>query len=171
MTKFAGFSEAARLYASNIEVVREMEKAYLADVATFLEAFQQELQRLLAPKVFSWWETKDRNRYWWRGEAQRTEVGYLWFTSREPTEIDHEGLALIGGTDIKDTAVHEALKRLPDSRPDLGLEQDGRDRWTTFHLLLDFEGEEYFETAAQRVANVLIAMDEVVADAKRSRRK
>ncbi len=169
---FPGFSEAARLYAANIEVVREMQKAYKTDVLACLESLERELQRLLAPEELNVYETKDKNRYLWLGKKQpRGEVPYLWFTNYDPDEIDHQGVVLTAGYDPKDDGVLEGLHELRARREDLGLEPiEGTSRYYIFSVSIDFAGEDFVDVGARHLAEVLKEMNEV-ARAIRGRKR
>jgi hypothetical protein len=160
---FTKFSEAGRLYAANIEVVREMEKAYRADVSAFLEVFEREVQRLVAPEELNVYQTKDANRYLWLGKNRtRTDAPYLWFTNYNTDDIDHEGIVLTAGFERKDDAVLEGLGRLRDNGKELHLDPiDGASRYYIFAVPVDFDGDDFMEVGARRVAAVLKAMNEI----------
>jgi hypothetical protein len=169
---FTKFSDAGRLYASNVGVVREMEKAYRADVVALLEEFERAIQRFVVPEKFSVHDTGRANRYWWLGDDRSwNETAYLYFSKFDPDELDHEGIVITAGTELKNDALLAALIALPKKTEALGLETNPEaDRWNAFTLSLDFEGDDFIEKGARQVASVLKAVAEIERATRPGRR-
>ena len=159
MSDFKGFSPAAQLYASNFDTVKEMDRAYKVEVAAFLAMLEDRIREIVAPVMFSWWETSSGNRYWWLGEGGRGDSVYLWFKN-DPSELDHTGIVVTGGTDLREEAVRGALLGLTSNAALALVPCDGVSRFNVFTASVDFVGDDFAQTLAVRIAAILSAMED-----------
>lgn len=158
MTIFTGFDEAARLYADNYAVVKEMEKAYRENVTCCLSALEDAVKRCLEPVSFRMYSTS-AYRYWCSGEGGHRHRPYLWFAHNDPSFIDHRGISLLAvAPDCASVRQVEALRGLV-----LGADLDQGRRTGGFELfdfVVDFNGDNFVEVAAKQIAVILTAMAE-----------
>jgi hypothetical protein len=155
------FSELARLYLKNLDVVKAARDAYEADSCKIAESLEKRITALIAPQSFNG-VNKRPYRHWWVGEGTYQDA-YLYLNRRDPDYINHEGIALSAATDRDDRAILDALGRLVDID---ALALTGRDepvKYDVFGLDIKFAGDDFIEETAQKIAAVLRAMHEVVA--------
>jgi hypothetical protein len=158
MILFTKFSQAARLYAENVEIVRQMEKAYEADARALVGTLEAMLKERLPD--FHSKETSSTRRYWWQGSDVFGVAPYVWFWAVEPMCTKHDCMWVAGGYDANEPDLWDRLRELV-ANPQLKLNRSGEkpSRYELFEMLLEVEGDGALERSADRVADVLRAMN------------
>ncbi len=109
------FGEASRLYAENLPVVREMEKAFTEDLERFFRQLSEAvvigaepLTVTSLPNGKSW--------YWWSGPTEwEQERPKVWCTWSDPEIITESRLSLYVGSATLDGPAQERVRALAAS--------------------------------------------------------
>lgn len=156
MTEFTGFSVAAKLYAENIALVREMERTYKEEVEACLKSLEVALELVVAPQKLNSHSTPSGYRYWWLGDRSR-DAAHLSFNRWDPDDLNPVRLSLRAGSDEKQEAALDALVKLGI---DEGLQAfDEADRNNIFYFEVPLEGDAFVEKAAGKIGGVLQSME------------
>ena len=163
MPQFAGFSEAARLYAENAKLVDAMRLAFQRDVDEFLDSVQDEMASRInleaAPLQLQHRVTKGY-KYWWIGEDEREQNDYpqLWINRTLP-EIVHPGTLVL--TAISPKAQGDQLSKLSA----IGLMDEfksccspGGKPWNLFVVRITGLHDPKTSETAGKIADILVAL-------------
>lgn len=157
MSGFNGFSEAARLYSENVDLIEEVKRAYDESATAFLDGLEREIQRQVAPVRFNS-EKAARSRSWWLGTAEREQSAYLWLVNG-PDKLDHDGIVCGAYADQASERQIEAVRRLAEHAELDLIVKNGKT--LLFDLVIDFEEpnpQRLIEATAQHFARVLREM-------------
>lgn len=156
------FTEAATLYAQNIPVVKEMEKAYKEDLRRFFELVGQSVQKGLAPSVITSVIDKGAWYSWLGSEEWSDRRVAVWSTWDQSTIMTESKVSFDVGTRSLDPGEIERYAALGRTAP---LEKWFRAKkpstWTLFRLEATWKAEEDpVEAAAAPVAAMLRVLEQ-----------
>lgn len=161
MKKFQKFSEAARLYAENANVVDIMYESFQQNINEFLDSLRDEIRHLVAPENFQEKITTGY-RYWWLADNNLDKDSYpqLWLGSTDPS-IVFPGNLVLWAISPKDSG--ENLKRLVEIANKSELkrycEHAKGGPWSLFTVNVQYTEEDPVEKAAKPIADVLLELD------------
>ncbi len=153
MTNFAWFDEAARLYAENFDVVKEMERAYREGASRLLTALEKAIEQRLEPLPFQTYSTP-MYRYWLAGTGGYTERPYLWFGHSDPSYIDHQSIVLLAYAPASASIQQIEALRAIQLEPELG-QVARRGKFDLYGIEVPFKGDDPLQPAAEQIASVL----------------
>ena len=109
---FDKFSDAARLYVENYEVVRQIARLFDEDLAAFSAAVQSRVQAHLGANELKDWRTKEYCNWWteWDGDTRddEVEVPYVWYSYKSMDIVSPGEVKLVARYDGNDNAVGQA---------------------------------------------------------------
>lgn len=114
--KFEGFSEAARLYADNLHIIKQMEQKYKDSIEAFLTAVHLRMQELSDARSVEVYK-ENQSICWWLADEETKqskdeEIPYIYIDRNKYIEIDSPGvgvLTLRANVDEAPTELKEAL--------------------------------------------------------------
>jgi hypothetical protein len=97
MSKFPGFDDASRLYAEHAVLLEAMKASYRGHAALFVEALEEEMDRLLQPTSLRAYRASGGSggRYWWTGDLDHPERPHLWLQPEDPAHVSPTHLWLL----------------------------------------------------------------------------
>jgi len=168
MTKFKGFAEASKLYASNAKIVDLMYEAMLDDIGEFLRAVTVELGPLVAPHQLQTTETSKDYWYVWLGPDGQHKDNYpqLWLQKTDAVIIVPGSMKMVA---IAPGAPKDSLKTLADvarhPKCVAFCKTHTGGPWSLFNVEIDVNSgdEAAVERSAMVIANVLLAFQDAYA--------
>jgi hypothetical protein len=159
--EFTHFSEASRLYAQNLEVVRKMEELFLNDVSLFLGAVHERMQAKLETGRIGEDEFKEYRCWWIKDEDTNADdyVPYLWIERRNNKIIVPGILTVVADFDEASGAEKGQLAAIKSSLnlpPHCKL-VDKR----LFGVTITLGDQDPVEAASEPILSILIALHEV----------
>jgi len=171
---FAGFSEAAVLYAEYATVVETIRTRFLDDISGFLDAVRAEVGALLAPQLLQEKQTAVRYRYWWIADNAKEKDSHpqLWVDCRAPGIVKPGSLRLIGCAPQATPPVLRSLAAVAkDPKVQQYCTQGAGGTWSLFTINVAYAGDNLPAQAANPIALVLAAMHQVYLDCQIPRGK
>lgn len=153
------FSEAARLYADNIDVVGQMKSIYEAELRNFVEKVVERVPALIKPAKLCR-HSRQMVESLWIGEDEEKELEQegisVWFYIRQP-EIIREG-RLDVAIELEGDTYRQQFNRLA-AHPDFTPSSNRGSK--SFNVRIDLRSGDSVEVAAARLATMLQAIDAI----------
>lgn len=165
MSDFAGFSEAALLYAENEPIVQAMRQGFASETRAFIDAITSKTRAMLAPSVL---QLKDATqyRYFWISSSDdlpKDTFPQVWCNLLLPTIVAPGNLTFTSMYPNKDRLVSEALgTEINNVLSQLGAYATARVRYG-FAFTIEYVGktpEDQVRSVAEPLAAALRVMDE-----------
>ncbi len=163
------FGEASRLYAENVPVVREMQKAFTEDLKEFFAQVSEAVRRNAEP-LKSASLLDGTSWYWWSGPTEWDhDLVKVWCTWNVPEIITEHRIPLYLGADTLDAAGQERVAALGSS-----LAQWNRPKKTSAWRALQLEAkwkasEDPVEATAAPIVAALRALETAAPSPKKRR--
>ncbi|MBX7192188.1 MAG: hypothetical protein K1X94_09030 [Sandaracinaceae bacterium] len=171
MTSFTGFSEAARLYAANEEIVDAMYGRLKADAVSYFDAVHGELRARLGPRIVELSNTSGYSYFRVRAQREGAELASVWVQRadgrlvRDAKVLVGFGMPLLAAQPNVLTPVVELVDQLATGPDGERVQRRKPTAATLFQIDVSVEGQDPVRAFCDRVAPVIESILTIVGKA------